>query len=256
MDFKKLPSYYRPDHQKTITDYLKWYPDIKDTPFIGTEKLDGCNIQFAKFAGSGSWLVGSRTRWIGKICLENFTAEFARDDVLYNAKDVIMNGDYLYDLIHIDNYLYKGFSNNIQSIRLYGEMVGPGILGRVDYGTEKHIKIYSIWIDEVKLPPLATYKILKNAETDRLIIGRKIFFRNLAEVLAFDVNEYEAKNNLKFEGFVAEPHVKVYGIPTKGTFVLKLKTKWILEKENLSAKEKKPKEPLPPEPIVIVTGKP
>lgn len=83
------------------------------------EKLDGANIQIS-FQKDGSYLVGSRNRWI-------------------------MEGEDFYDIWNtlnkVQNVLnaFKG-----KELTLFGEIYGKGIQKRIHYGDEKYIKFFDI----------------------------------------------------------------------------------------------------------------
>lgn len=198
MDFKKFTSIENSYRQKFVD---KFHID-PETMFIGTEKLDGANIQLL-FQPDKEMIVGKRTSYLTK------------EDNFFDIWNTLER--------------YKKETNEIQewcnktarTARLFGEIYGPGINGRVDYGTEKKIAIFDLHLDEVLCSQfrLLLYAVRWDIEH---LLPQRIIKGTLEQCMAYDVENMPRKD---CEGIVIQPYSEKIENRHGERFILKKKSK-------------------------------
>lgn len=229
MSFKKYSSIENTYRQKHILKYIKIFPELQNDEYISTEKIDGANIQFL-FKPDEKYKVGKRTSYIDE-------------------------GDSFFDIWNtIDRY--KKEIQTIQDlvnetgdeIRMFGELFGPGINGRVDYGKEKQILFFDAQFNDFWLCPKQFIDLMDYIDLSHMTVPVVGKYKNLSEALSASENfntKIISKENNPAEGIVIQPLNNVY-INQESRFVLKKKSDLFAEKEN-KKKKARPKNVYPPE---------
>jgi len=225
-DFKKYSSIDNSYQGKAVIHWLRNFPELKDVVFVLREKLDGANIQFY-FEPKKVMKVGKRTSF-----LTEGTSFFG-----------------IWALIPKYETLFTKFQeyaeSNNQSIRVFGEIFGPGINGRVDYGDDKQFRIFDIYIDEVLLCQYDLEKFLKNLDTQDMLAPEVTVVTGLEKALEVSpefVSKILNKEDNFAEGFVIQSYHKVYRLTSGERFIFKKKGDKFKERENNGAKIKTKKE--------------
>jgi len=235
-EFKKYSSIGNSYQSKPVLYWLKAFPELKDETFILREKLDGANIQLY-FEPDQPMRVGKRSSF-----LTEGAGFFGIWDVLPKYEAELHKFQWMAD--------YKG-----KSFRIFGELFGPGINGRVDYGKEKQICIYDIYEGEdlwsqQDLEDWTGPMMLKHLLAPVVAIVEGL--NNALEFNPeFDSKVLRKKGNFA-EGFVMQPLKKVYRLPSGDRFLLKKKADKFKERENKGSVVKT-REPLHPNVIRLVS---
>lgn len=214
--FKKWPSIENSYREKFIDVFLAEFPELEQETFQITEKLHGSNVQLF-FVPNQPRRIGSRNQWV--------------DEGFYNVGAILP----VYESLFAD--LQKGVEEGGYTLRLFGELFGPGIQKGVDYGI-KRILFFGAMIDDELQPP---------TEVQAMVGDFYVPFVAEVEGLqaALDFNS-EFETNLGegiCEGVVIQPRDKVYRNAGGHTFLLKKKNEAFKEK----ASAKKPAQPQDPE---------
>jgi len=249
-NFKRYSSIENIDKEKTILHFLSYFPELADEKYIAYEKLDGANIQLLFDKDVDGFRVGKRSAFLDK------------DDTFFDIWDTL--DKYKLNLEVIEDDFKRG---PMQKMRLYGELYGPGINGRVNYGPSKRIAFFDLYyvdgeVDKdgeliEKLMCQRDFKaLMKSWNVTDMMPPLKGMYKSLDEALAIDV-EFESKvfevskspqnpvlTNFA-EGVVIQPYNKVYRIPGRSHFIMKKKSKRFKDKEDKGGANKKPKEALP-----------
>jgi len=217
MGFKKYSSLENTYREKSILKYLTCYPELQEDWWVANEKIDGANISFV-FEPGQKYVVCKRSGPIG--LSESF---FDIQNVLKKYENEM-------------NIIQEYCDEVEQSFQLFGELFGPGINNRIDYGPEKQIlffdlmdshglyvppDFFDVWIGALKLYHMN-------------LIGHKQV-GTLDKLLSIDVenisSHYSKKDNV--EGIVLRPYKKTFYVPgTHERIILKKKSKKFEEKES------------------------
>lgn len=222
MSFKKYNSIENSYRQKHIMKVIQWYPEVADMKFSIREKIDGSNLQLY-FEPGKPVQVGKRSCFIGKD--ENF---FNVWEVLEDYQDVI-------DKIQTE------VENTGYTIRLFGELYGPGVQKRVDYGDKKKLAFFDIEVDGEMWCQFAFERLMEELEITDLapLLG---YTDNLADALNFNENfdsKILNKEENPAEGIVIKPYEKEIELGNGARFVLKKKSDIFTEKMKVKpAKER------------------
>ena len=117
--FKRYSSIENHYQNKELMRWLSEFPELENEEFILEEKIDGANIQVYA-SPDGEVKVGKRSGFIG------------RDENFFGLWD-LLDGEYK-ELMSLLSIISKDIGN---SIRLFGEIYGPGIQKRIKYNVEK-----------------------------------------------------------------------------------------------------------------------
>jgi len=178
---------------------------IKDCLFIAREKLDGTNIQLY-LTPNQEMCVGKRTQFLTKG--ESF---FDIWTTLTRYSNTI-------------NSLQSWCNSNNKTLRVFGELYGPGINGRIDYGMEKQICFFDAEIDDVLLTQVELEDFL--AELDLFnMLPKEIKLGTLEGCLNCDVD-----SGIKMEGIVIKPYEYNF-YSQRERFIIKKKSKAFADKE-------------------------
>lgn len=232
MSFKKYSSIENSYRQKYILKCIQEFPDLQNEEFIATEKLDGANIQFY-FRPNQPYLVGKRSSYIEE------------GDGFFDIWSVIPK--YEKEL----NIIQNEVNSTGVELRIYGELFGPGINGRVNYGEERQILFFDAQMNDVWLSPASFDMILVGLSLQHMKVPVIGIYKNLNEALEINEN-FNSKilsiDNNHSEGIVIQPYRKVF-LRQDSRFILKKKSDNFREKENKAAKPNSKQEMYPPEVI-------
>jgi len=241
-DFKRYSSIENSDKEKTILHFLEYFPELKEEEYIAREKLDGANMQIFFEKGVDGYRVGKRSSFLSK------------SDSFFDIWTTLENYKEELEVIQKD-FETSGFN----TFRLYGEIYGPGINGRVNYGNKKKIAIFDAWVskgekdefgdlEEQQFTQAHLEEYLTITKTDHLLPPLVGKYKGLNTVMAlneeFDSLILNEVGNLA-EGMVIQPYNKLYRIPGRNHFILKKKSKNFKDKEDKGGGNKLPKDPLP-----------
>lgn len=222
--FKKYQSIENHYQNKHIKFFLNMYPELERAGYIVEEKLDGANISICINEdnlvrwGKRSSLLDDEQNFMG---LESIKPQY---NLLINA------------LIEQKNI------NNYKELQIFGELHGPGIQKRINYGDNLQIKFFDIRVvdkDENSFycDPLTFYIVMSDMNMENHLAKRLTFFEKLEDALNFDTrikNEYGSL----IEGVVIKPYYTNYYSPVGGRFILKKKNEEFLEKVKTPKKKK------------------
>ena len=225
--FEKYPSIENSYRAKHVKKMVELYP-LQNCSFLLTEKIDGANIQLF-FQPQKQMKIGRRNGFLKE---EEYDSFFGIQEVLpkyTEAFEIIQN--------YVDS---KGVS-----IRIYGELFGPGILKRINYG-DKKIRFFDCIKENVFLSPHEFLELLEDLKLQHLYVPIVKKVSSLNEALEFDVKDLASAFNSKemVEGVVIKQYensFRDWGLDAP--FMLKAKTEKFHEKEkskNVSLKEKDP----------------
>lgn len=184
MEFKKYNSIensYRGRHVNKFTDLFD--PSVET--FVGLEKLDGANIQLV-FTPDGEMKVGKRTSFL-------------------------LEGDNFFDIWNtLKRYdtevitLKQVAKDTNKTYIMFGEIYGPGINGRVDYGPEKQIAFFDLYIDDVLMTHLEMLEFVSKHSMFHML-PKICVLGDFDKCMSFDV---ENMHRPKCEGIVIKPTSK------------------------------------------------
>lgn len=204
--FKRYQSIENHYQQKCLDFWLSLYPELEKEVFIIEEKLDGANISIVLDENNNvTWCKRS-----GK-AEDNF---MGLDKVKDQYEDLIEH--------------LKIFNESGDGLQLYGEIFGPGIQKRINYGDEIQIRFFDMraksgdnlfYLHPVGLRNMGFIPVVKT-------LGHAV---GLRDALEFDTR-IENEHGSLIEGAVIKPMVKHYFSPKGERFVLKKKNKEFLER--------------------------
>lgn len=180
------------------TKYTNKIPqEIKDASWVSSIKYDGANLSIY-IQPDQPLKIGKRSGWITED--ENF---FDVWNVLKKYQGVI---DYFQNFVNESGC----------TIRFFAELYGSGIQKRIDYGTDKYIKVYDVMVGDYMAPPVyfiefvrqhSVFAPVDTEEFCNFFVEMK-YHENLVAALSIDVE----KDGI--EGIVIKPYadtVYLYG---------------------------------------------
>jgi len=238
MDFKKYSSIENSYQAKAVMFWLKAFPELKDELFILTEKIDGANLQLVFEPGVAEYKVGKRKSFLfqGSPFFDVWNT-LAR----YDAETSVLQR-------HTDEIG--------KEVRVFGELFGPGINGRVNYGDKKKFRIFDIYIENILQSQAQLQSLAEKYKFKHLLVPTVAMITGLENALDFDEKFKSMILNIEgnlAEGFVLRPYWQVFRMPSGDKFVLKKKRVGFDDKGN-GTKSKTPKEPLPKNIISLVAN--
>lgn len=230
MEFKKFPSLDNHYQNKVIDRWLDNNPELQDIEMLVTEKIDGSNFQII-IDKDGGVTCGKRTSLL------------APDEKFSNWQATLTKYDD--KLAKLRNYVYE--NDEIPHLRMYGELYGEGINGRIHYCNDKEIRIFKVLFGDYDAGLKAGLELFTKLGIEDWwvpIVGKY----KLLDALKIDVEkmetlvnpDFETKGNRMSEGVVIEPYEKAYFSPVGDCFILKLKS----EAFNDKGSKKKKREPV------------
>ena len=236
--FKKYTSIENSYRTKFI-DRFKSYID-NDTLFIVSEKLDGANIQIL-FQPNADMLVGKRSGFLN------------HEDSFFDIWNVLKKYETELDKLQTTSNLTGA------TIRIFGELYGPGINKRIDYGDDKKIAFFDAyvsnslfqlserlgsfyWTDSDDKETLLTQKtfhaFMLHMGLKHVLPPNLGLFHSLEEALNFDIETLQRAGKNGSEGIVIQPYNKIIRAPNGTRLILKKKTAKFSDKTP-NAKNKK-----------------
>lgn len=136
MDFRK---YHEIDAYtaKWLADWLRRFPGIESEAMAVTEKIDGANFQMV-FEPGEAVQFASRNQILG---------DRASGFDFFDAEDAVIGG-----CAKLMDAVQRYAEENSQAVRLYGELFGGKIQGRVDYGADKCYRVFDVALGDEYLP--------------------------------------------------------------------------------------------------------
>lgn len=236
MDFKKYNEIENSYNTKSLMKHLEYNPRLSNIDYIVREKLDGANLQLL-FQPFKEMLIGKRSQYI------------TEDDSFFDVRATLQK--YRNDLIEL-----QGFADlNNSTLRVYGELFGPGINGRVNYGKEKQIAVFDVYVNDIILTQNELELLWDDCKNNTLLLAPVVkYVTGLDQALSvnevFDSLILNEPGNLA-EGIVITPYDEVVRMPNGERFILKKKTEAFSEK--MKVKTKKSKEEISPEVLKAYT---
>ncbi len=220
MDFKRYPSIINHDNKKDIDRWLEYHPSIWSDEYVITEKAHGTNV---------SVLVNQD----GSVQHAKRTSILEPDEKFYDYQTVMCK--YVDEIKMFQEYA----KDTNAAVRVYGEMFGGSIQKGVNYGKDKHFRIFDLMVNDVWLSHYEQVELIQKLSISHLMIPILGFASNLTEALNFNVNInstlFSVDGENIMEGGVAKPSNKVYCSPDGSKFSIKIKNQAFKDKQ----KEKK-----------------
>lgn len=220
--YSEIENHY---HSKNMNRFLDYHPNLENEYFYIEEKIDGANISIMIDGGYNvkwakrSGVLGQNNNFMGLLEIKDEYQKFIV--ALTEMKDP-----------H-------------STIQIYGEIFGPGIQNRCNYGNKKKIKFYDMKIVNDNrvyyLTPYEFREMMQGLGYSHLMVKTLDTIKGLNNTLEFDPyikNEYSSL----IEGIVIKPAYSNYYLPSGSRFVLKKKNEEFDEKSQKKKKNKQPKE--------------
>lgn len=200
LKYSSLENHYNGKHLNIIPQ------EMKEIEYSVTEKLDGANIQIL-FRPNEPYVLGKRTSFIEN----NGEGFFELDKTILKYQEFINT---MQDIVNTNKY----------ELRVYGEIYGNGINGRVKYGdgVSKYLKFFDIMLNDVYLTQDSLQLFVNNNNLQSYFVEQTVY-PNLMSALSVDVEEANSKALIS-EGIVIKPYkvnVMLFG---KERLVLKKKS--------------------------------
>lgn len=207
--FVKWSSIENSYRTKEISYYRQLFPDLDEYQYVVTEKLHGSNVSFHFKAGE-------------PMCVARRNGMLAPDEDFYGVRELIPKYQDGLDVM-------QGMAEEASdTIRLYGEIFGPGVQKGVDYGDEKRIAFFGIKRFDMLVPFDVFSFMLPETLMMVPIVATSV---SLQDALDFDIGFTSLVGNSLCEGIVIQPQYVVlednYGSP----FLLKKKNEEFAEVE-------------------------
>lgn len=213
-DFKKYRSIENSYRAKFIQRFVEEYPELLTCEYILVEKCHGSNLSFY-LSPNQPYKVGKR-----KSFLEEGTKFCGVWDVITDYTDVLES-------------LQKYVDDTQQTVRLFGELYGPGIQKGVNYGNRKRIGFFDVMVDDVMLPPIEFFDFADEHGFIDDVLPMVGIVQGLQAALDYDTEFPTLINPVDdniCEGVVIKPYHKVYYDRLGRQFCLKKKNEKFMEK--------------------------
>jgi Rnl2 family RNA ligase len=214
MEFKKYSEIENSYREKFINKVIQYCPELTTKQFVITEKIDGSNLQLV-FTPHQEMQVGKRTSFLQK------------DESFFDVWNTLKQYDH--ELKIIQNYVNK----TGETIRLYGELFGPGIQKRINYGDKKRVLFYDMYIGETLLAFAAMKAWFLVSKIEYMLVPVLDIVDSLDKALSYN-NEFNSKilniDNNMAEGIVIKPYDEVIRLLEGSHFILKKKNENFKEK--------------------------
>lgn len=216
--FKKYSSIENHYQNKYIAMFLEWHPELKDVQYVVEHKIDGANISILINENNEVfWAKRS-----GKIGNDNF---MGLNEIKHEYDEII------------NNLIEWKTREDVKELQIYGEIYGPGIQNRVNYGDKKRIDFFDCRLDGVYMSSVWFYEMMNDIGWIRRVRTLELV-QGLENALKAKTSYYTEQGSL-IEGVVIKPYINNYYSPVGERFVLKIKNKEFAEKmEPKKRKEK------------------
>jgi len=230
--YNSIENHYR---QKYILNSLSQQPELENCKYSIREKVDGANVQFF-FQKGKKMEVGKRSSFLKEedSFYDIWSVVARNDSILQRFQDFVDAGDF--------------------KLRVYGELFGPAIQNRVDYGPIKNILFFDIELDGQMVSQQKFEEIMKLLNLEDEMVPLVGYADSLTEALNFSCDfdsKVIAKENNPAEGIVIKPYEKEYTMGNGSRFLLKKKSEKFKEKES-KGKAPKVEENLPQEVVSLM----
>lgn len=214
--FKKYNSIENHYRQKYIINSISQHPEIETARYSITEKIDGANIQFF-FKKGQEMKVGKRSSFL------------SLEDSFFDIWSVITKNKDVLDR-------FQSFTDEADyELRVFGELYGPGINGRVDYGGQKNFLFFDIELDGRMVPQKQFEEIMSMLNIEGMMVPQLGYADGIQEALkaACEFNSHVLENqNNPAEGVVIKPYEKEFIMGNGSRFIIKKKSDKFKEKES------------------------
>ena len=218
---KKYPSLTNHYQNKDINYFINAFGDeMKEVTWGIYEKIHGANFSIL-------FLDNEKPRWFSRnqeVTGSNF----------YNCEELIEDFAYnklksLQDVVDVSKH--QGYS-----LRLFGELYGPGIQKGVDYGSERRIKFYDLMIQDRLVPQRIFENFMVDAGLGKYLVpsfGRVPTFQDALEFDTRIDSQLSTKTDNIIEGIVIKPYEKVFVDHNGSVFYIKKKNEEFKEKQKV-----------------------
>lgn len=224
MEFRSYGKTKNVSEGSFINKMVSKYPELSDSTYVLTEKLDGTNFTLF-FDEEGNVGQGSRNR------------ELTIDLTHFDYHSAVLD-QYSKEISAISNFCKE----EKVSVRIYGELFGQGILHRITYGPKKFLPFQLEAEDgdtKILIPVDKAMKWMEDVVGYTWWVPVITKIKGLDNALAYEVDSFWSR---EIEGVIIEPYEQGIDDPVLGKFKLKLKTRKFCDKESI--KQKKPKDPV------------
>lgn len=217
--FKKYPKIQHPT-SKYLDRVRTQHPELDSVTWLKQEKFDGANIQIF-FEPGEEPKIGKRSDFV------------TPEDNFFNVHEVFeRQRESIEDFV---DTCVPG--SDEENVRLYGELIGPGVQNRIDYGDEKRIVIFDVMIADDFMDPEFLEDVRRETSAGiHLVVPAEEAKINTLE----DFNNMEIAEGV--EGYVLKPSQVVLDKGSGDPIMFKVKNEKFLEKENKNPKPKKKQE--------------
>ena len=222
----KYPSIENSYRSKHIQYWLERHPELINEEYIIQEKIHGANIQFIFDLVVGDLQIASRNR------------------VLSSGESFFDVWNVIKDYEKVTEAMWNMSERAEVSIRLYGEIFGPGIGKGVQYFDKKQIRFFDMRVDNKMIEPVLMNEKFHEYYIEDYLVPLVAKVKTLQAALDIDtvfssmITPESIPDNI-CEGVVIKPFNHVYTSEQGSIFYLKKKNDSFKEK----ADAKKP--PLP-----------
>lgn len=221
-EFKRYSSLDNHYQTKNLMRWLSEYPELQAEKFILEEKIDGTNLQVTFFP-DGTYKIGKRSAYLHE------------DEDFFGAREVVAK---------YDDFLEKATQNAVDNqvpITWYGEMYGPGIQKRIDYGDEKRIAFFDVFAhtgyDRAWVSPEDLHTVAEGLNAPMVPVLEIV--HGLTNALEREREFQSRVSEDQAEGFVIKPFHKHFFMNCGSRFVFKAKSEKFAEKMKVKVKERK-----------------
>jgi len=216
--FYKYPSLTNHYQNKDINYFeVKFGDEARNITWTISEKLHGANFSIL-------FLSNSEPKWFSR------NQEITNDN-FYNSDDLIKEFVFI-KLRIIQNFCLQ----TQQSVRLYGELYGPGIQKGVDYGIERNIKFYDMMVNDRFISQMSFENFFFDHKLGSYMVPSLGRVSTLKEALAFE-SRFDSliskKDDNIVEGVVIKPYEKVFIDHQGSMFYIKKKNDEFKEKQSV-----------------------
>ncbi len=200
------PSIENHHNQKNLDFWLTEHPRLKTVICVAQQKYDGSNLGI-QFSENNS--------------VEFFTrnTQLAKNENFNGLREILKRENYMLMMETIKKW--KSEHTEIKKINLFGEIYGPGVQRRIDYGSEKQIKFFDVYFDGKIQTPLAFKSWMENLGLLDLVV-EYLKFGTIHELLE-SLNECKTMVKNEIEGVVIKPLEEVFTNTDEKIFCVKLK---------------------------------
>jgi hypothetical protein len=204
LKYPRITNHY---DEKFIKLWLQNVPNLLDNEFVGQLKYDGANVSI-EFNKNQALKFFTRNNKLGG------SADFM------GFREILSTPKYAAFLNKIQSWLEH--RNCVQKINLFGELYGPRVQNRINYGNERRIKFFDVYFDYKLQSVSGLNEWFKNFDALDFLVEIQLKDVSFKEML--DLAE-KISNSTEIEGFVIKPLHKVYLDDKNLPFYVKVKSR-------------------------------